>query len=253
MDWPSIILSLVLTAVAYMVFPLIRLLINGGRFAKNRAHKIALWNSIVLGAFFCITTIAVSEDGTIWNGAPAVLYYWINRAILTDKDAEDEVPSKSQIEKSKKRKNVWMKSLKGVGAFILGIISSEMLLMIILGDSVEGTTALLLMFLVAIPFFVLYFWLFTRNDKKKSEESYVPVFEEGSSRSTATYTTRPPQISYTDEKPKVHGNYNFSGSDIALETKPRHIAYCRKCGNKLMPDSAFCNMCGTQVLKGNEE
>jgi len=73
MDWPSIILSLVLTAVAYIVFPLIRLLINGGRFAKNRAHKIALWNSIVLGAFFCITTIAVSEDGTIWNGAPAVL------------------------------------------------------------------------------------------------------------------------------------------------------------------------------------
>lgn len=254
MDWPSIILSLVLTAVAYMVFPLIRLLINGGRFAKNRAHKIALWNSIVLGAFFCITTIAVSEDGTIWNGAPAVLYYWINRAILTDKDVEDEVPSKSQIEKSKKRKNVTIKILKGVGAFILGIISSEMLLMIILGDSVEGTTALLLMFLVAIPFFALYFWLFIRNDKKKAEKSYVPVFEEVPSRPvTNTYATRPPQISYADEKLKAHGNYNISGSDIVLETKPLQIAYCRKCGNKLMPDSVFCNMCGTQVLKGNEE
>ena len=63
MDWPSIIISLILTAVAYMAFPLIKLLANGGRFPKNRAHKIALWNSIALGAVFCIATIAVSEDG----------------------------------------------------------------------------------------------------------------------------------------------------------------------------------------------
>ena len=100
----DIVLGILVTAIAYMAFPLIKLLTHGGRFPKNRAHKIALWNSIVLGAVFCIATIAVSEDGTIWNGAPAVLYYWINRSILTDKNAQDEPISKSQAEKTQKRK-----------------------------------------------------------------------------------------------------------------------------------------------------
>lgn len=250
MDWPSVIISLILTAVAYMAFPLIKLLVNGGRFAKNRAHKIALWNSIVLGAIFCIATIAVSEDGTIWNGAPAVLYYWINRSILTDKDAEEYTPTEDQIQKSKKRKNIAFKILKGIGAFVLGIISSEMLLMIILGDSIEGTTALLLTFLVTIPFFALYFWLFTRRDKKKAEESYSPAEESITTRTTASASvSRSPQISDADEKPKAYGNYNVPGSEIALEKHTPQIAFCRKCGNKLTSDSAFCNMCGTKVLK----
>lgn len=249
MDWPSIILSLVLTAVAYLAFPLIKLLINGGRFAKNRAHKIALWNSIVLGTIFCITTIAVSEDGTVWNGAPAVLYYWINRSILTDKDKEDEVPTKDQVQKGQKRKNVVSKILKGIGAFVLGIISSEMILMIILGDSVEGTTALLLMFLVSIPFFALYFWLFTRRDKKP-DDSYIPTHENATGRTTVS---RPSQISYANENPIIYGNYNGSKGEIVIEKTTPKIAFCRKCGNQLMPDSAFCNMCGTKVFKEDEE
>lgn len=250
----DIVLSLLLTAIAYMAFPLIKLLANGGRFPKNRAHKIALWNSIVLGAVFCIATIAVSEDGTIWNGAPAVLYYWINSSILTDKNAHEETRSDSQVEKSKKNKNVATKVLKGIGTLFLSIISSEMLLMIILGDSVEGSTALLLMFLVAIPVFVLYFWLFTRHSKKKEQSSYTPTYKETSSQPTIpAKITRPPQISYANEKPKNCSNYNVYGSEIRLETQPQRIAYCRKCGNKLMPDSMFCNMCGTRVCKESEK
>ena len=27
------------------------------------------------------------------------------------------------------------------------------------------------------------------------------------------------------------------------------IAYCRKCGQRLLPDSAFCSFCGTAVVK----
>jgi len=85
---------------------------------------------------------------------------------------------------------------------------------------------ILLMFLVAIPFFVLYFWLFIRNDKKKAEKSYVPVFEEVSSRpATNTYATRPPQISYADEKPKAHGNYNISGSDNIRSIFPSRASF----------------------------
>ena len=251
MDWPSIILSLILTAVAYMTFPLIKLLANGGRFSKNRAHKIALWNSIVLGAVFCIVTIAVSEDGTIWNGAPAVLYYWINRSILTDKNAKDKPISKSQEEKSKKNKNIATNVLKGIGALFLGVISSEMLLMIFLGDSVEGSTALLLMFLVAIPFVVLYFWLFTRHSKKKEQSSYTPTNKETFSQpTTPPKITRPPQISYENEKQKNYGNYNVYSSDITLQTSPspQSISFCRKCGSKLLDSSQFCHKCGTKAM-----
>ena len=151
----DIVLGLLLTAIVYMAFPLIKLLANGGRFPKNRAHKIALWNSVILGAMFCITTIAVSEDGTIWNGAPAVLYYWINRSILTDKNAHDEPISKNQAEKAQKRKKIGINILKGICALFLGIISSEMLLMVIVGDSIEGSTALLLMFLKKTDIFLI--------------------------------------------------------------------------------------------------
>ena len=250
----DIVLSLFLTAIAYMAFPLIKLLTHGGRFPKNRAHKIALWNSIVLGAIFCIATIAVSEDGTIWNGAPAVLYYWINRSILTDKNAQDEPISKSQAEKTQKRKNTGINVLKGIGALLLSIISSEMLLLVIVGDSVDGSVALLLMFLVSIPFFVLYFWLFTRRSKKKEQSSYTPSYKGTASQPTTPVNIkRPPQLSYTDEIPKSYGNYNVSGDEIRLETQPQRIAYCRKCGNKLMPDSVFCNMCGTKVYKESEK
>lgn len=252
----DIVLSLLLTAIAYMAFPLIKLLTHGGRFPKNRAHKIALWNSIVLGAIFCIATIAVSEDGTIWNGAPAVLYYWINRSILTDKNTQDEPISKSQAEKTQKRKNTGINILKGIGALLLSIISSEMLLMVIVGDSVEGSTALLLMFLVAIPFFVLYFWLFTRCGKKKEQSSYTPTYKGTSSQpTTPAKITRPPQISYADEKPKNYGNYNVYGSDIALQTSPapQSISFCRKCGTKLLDGSQFCHKCGTKAMLETQE
>ena len=85
----NLFISLLLTAIIYMAFPLIRLVINHGKFEKKRAKKIAFWNSIIVGAFFCIVTIGTSDGGTTWNAAPAVLYYFINRALLTDKYAPE--------------------------------------------------------------------------------------------------------------------------------------------------------------------
>lgn len=252
MDLPSIILSLLLTAVAYMAFPLIKLFINAGRFARKRAHKIALWNSIVLGAVFCITTIAVSEGGTVWNGAPAFLYYWINRSILTDKNATEKTPSEERIIKSQKRKKSVSRIFKGIGAFLLGVISSEILLLITLGNLLEGTAALLFMLLVSIPFFAFYYRLFTRHDKNKSEKSNKPVIEDVSSCPIPpAHTSRSPQISYANEEPKTYGNYNVYGSEIALSDPPapKTISFCRKCGFHLTPDSCFCSKCGTAVIK----
>ena len=85
----DLFISLILTVISYMAFPLIRLWMNHGKFEKKRAKKIALWNSIVVGAFFCILTVS-GDSGSTWNAAPAFLYYWINCAILTDKNASTE-------------------------------------------------------------------------------------------------------------------------------------------------------------------
>lgn len=87
MKFFSGVLGVALTAIVYMVFPLICIFINGGRFSDKKAHRISLWNSIVLGAIFCIITIEAYGAETAWNTAPAVLYYWINKTILTDKSA----------------------------------------------------------------------------------------------------------------------------------------------------------------------
>ena len=73
-----------------MAFPLIMLYANHGKFLKKRAKKIALWNSIVVGAFFCILTIFIDSASTTWNAAPAALYYWINRSILIDRTANHD-------------------------------------------------------------------------------------------------------------------------------------------------------------------
>ena len=93
----NLFLSLILTIIAYMAFPLIRLWMNHGKFEKKRAKKIALWNSIVVGAFFCILTVA-GDSGSTWNAAPAFLYYWINCAVLTDKNATAEPKEKVNAE-----------------------------------------------------------------------------------------------------------------------------------------------------------
>ncbi len=86
MDFGTLITSLLLTAFFYMAFPVIRLLLNHGQFERKTAKKIALWNSIIVGAIFCVLTPVLG--GGAWNAAPAILYYWINKALLTKKSSE---------------------------------------------------------------------------------------------------------------------------------------------------------------------
>ena len=101
----NLFLSLILTIIAYMAFPLIRLWMNHGKFEKKRAKKIALWNSIVVGAFFCILTV-VGDSGSTWNAAPAFLYYWINCAVLTDKNATAKPKEKVNAENTSSNRAV---------------------------------------------------------------------------------------------------------------------------------------------------
>ena len=51
--------------------------------------------------------------------------------------------------------------------FLAGVMSSEMILMVLLGDSVEGAVALLLMLLCSLPFTAFYIYLYKRSFEKK--------------------------------------------------------------------------------------
>lgn len=85
----EIMISIVATVICYLTFPIIRLIIHRGKFERKRAHRIALWNSIIVGIFFF--TITTFLGGGVWNAAPAFIYYWINRAILTKKETSVEI------------------------------------------------------------------------------------------------------------------------------------------------------------------
>ena len=112
----NLLLGLLVTAIVYMAIPMIMLLRNHGKFDKKKAKKIALWNSIILGAIFLIITASMGVGA--WSAAPAVLYYWINSAILTGKEVSysswkilikainsnkrDEVTCQKEISKNEK-------------------------------------------------------------------------------------------------------------------------------------------------------
>ena len=81
------IVAVILTAVVYMFFPIIKIITNHGNlFERKRAKRIALWNSVVVGAVFCLLTSALIGP---WSAAPAFIYFWINSAILTDKSKKE--------------------------------------------------------------------------------------------------------------------------------------------------------------------
>ena len=83
MDFTELFISFLITIIAYMAIPMILLLVNGKKFEQKKAKKIALWNSLILGFIFFVIA---SDNGIAWNAAPAMIYYWINSAILSQKD-----------------------------------------------------------------------------------------------------------------------------------------------------------------------
>lgn len=79
----KIIMAALLTAIIYMFLPIFCLVFGRKRYEERIAHKIALWNSVMVGLICCIITIELYEFNVSWNAGPAVMYYWINRFMLT--------------------------------------------------------------------------------------------------------------------------------------------------------------------------
>ena len=98
-----IFLAILLTAFVYLIFPILYVA-NNGKVNPKKGKKIALSNSIVCASiFFLITLIIVSTSKDGWGAemggyslAPAFLYYFIAKAILTDKNLNDDAEKPSE-------------------------------------------------------------------------------------------------------------------------------------------------------------
>lgn len=94
----AIVLSLLLTIFVYLIFPIIYVKTNGKVPAKQ-AKKIALLNSIVCAVLFVLLGFIIdggASSGT--SAAPAVLYYFIAKKILTDKEKTENQNSDTDNE-----------------------------------------------------------------------------------------------------------------------------------------------------------
>ena len=84
-----IIVSLILTVFVYLIFPC-AYVGSVGKVPAPQAKKYALINSIIGALIFIIINVALGAENAVGAGgfAPAVLYYFIAKAILTEKEPE---------------------------------------------------------------------------------------------------------------------------------------------------------------------
>lgn len=99
-----IFFAILLTAFVYLIFPIIYVA-NNGKVNPKKGKKLALSNTIVCATiWFLITLIVVSstENASAEIGgyslAPAFFYYFIAKAIFTDKNLNDDDTTKNTIE-----------------------------------------------------------------------------------------------------------------------------------------------------------
>ncbi len=102
-----IFLAILLTAFVYLIFPILYVA-NNGKVSPKKGKKLALSNTIICAAiFFLLTLIIVSTTENVsaeiggYSLAPAFLYYFIAKAIFTDKNLSDDDNKKSKTEKDK--------------------------------------------------------------------------------------------------------------------------------------------------------
>ncbi len=90
MDYLELVISLLLTIVVYLIFPCIYLGTKG-KVPVKQAKKLALINSIICATLFCIIRAIISGGKTVVSSfAPAVLYYFITKSILSNKQSQPE-------------------------------------------------------------------------------------------------------------------------------------------------------------------
>lgn len=139
-------------------------------FTSNELYEI---ETIVDSIYFDVDTTLKepsNSSSSFWDafveGAlTAALVGGISALInkLKKKDDQTNIIKKNITNPKKSSNNQNKNIIKKIGLVILSFVSSEMLLLMILGDSVDGTRALLLVMIVTIPFYSLYNNIFNKK------------------------------------------------------------------------------------------
>ena len=90
-NFEYIIFDLILTITAYMIFPLVYKLFHKGEISEKTTKIISLVNSIIVGLLFFIIKEALNIGHVATTGGPAFLYYYVNKSILSWKNADRAV------------------------------------------------------------------------------------------------------------------------------------------------------------------
>ena len=110
-DIAILLLALPLTALVYLIFPIIYVGIFG-TVSPKKGKKLALLNSISCGIIFFILTIIlatsvedVGSEISGYNLGPAFFYFFIAKSILTSKNPTDKNTEKNETEDEKPENN----------------------------------------------------------------------------------------------------------------------------------------------------
>lgn len=169
----------------------------------------------------------------------------------------DEKNNKDNYEKKNKNNNskIW----KLVGIILLSIISADMILMFLLGDSISGVLAVILLIICTILFYYFYKFLFRKKEKCEN------VTVEDTTEKTVWIACKVcgKSIPYNEnetceecsqrnlksaEEKQENSDNNDEKTDFCDEEK----IYCIYCNTELGKNDKFCYKCGKEIQKTKE-
>ncbi|MDY5058845.1 MAG: hypothetical protein SPF04_05215 [Bacilli bacterium] len=170
-----IVLDIIITAVAYLFLPFILFHIRKKEYTEKRKKKLILFNSIIIALVFIIIRIIFDFENPVISFAPALLFYYINKAIWIKKKEKIEKEEKNTLH-SKVIKKKKKRSLE----------KNKILLIIVI-----------VFFIVVI--FILTFSLIKQNSTIKEQENRIEELASGNSSCQLTKNELLDKIAFFDE------------------------------------------------------
>lgn len=127
-SFEGIALDVIITAIAYLITPFILFRISKREYNEQKKRKILLINSVIIALIFIIIRIIRNFEYPITSFAPALLYYYINKALWIKENTKKDLHS--NVDKKKKKRS--SKVLKGNKSFLIIIVVMFLIITIIL-------------------------------------------------------------------------------------------------------------------------
>lgn len=127
-SFEGIALDVIITAIAYLITPFILFRISKREYNEQKKRKILLINSVIIALIFIIIRIIRNFEYPITSFAPALLYYYINKALWIKENTKKDLHS--NVDKKKKKRS--SKVLKGNKSILIIIVVMFLIITIIL-------------------------------------------------------------------------------------------------------------------------